>query len=56
MKNLSKKRFGQNFINDVILLGDLVDLIKVKKRRFFRNWARSGKSTSLIEQVQIVPQ
>ena len=32
MKEISpKKRFGQNFINDEVLLSDLVDLIKIKK-------------------------
>ena len=35
MKEISpKKRFGQNFINDEVLLGDLVDLIKVKNDDF----------------------
>ena len=50
MKEISpKKRFGQNFINDEVLLGDLVDLIKVKKNDdFLEIGPGSGNLTSLI--------
>ena len=46
MKEISpKKRFGQNFINDEVLLSDLVDLIKVKKNDDF---LEIGQGLSLI--------
>ena len=50
MKEISpKKRFGQNFINDEVLLSDLVDLIKVKKNDdFLEIGPGSGNLTSLI--------
>ena len=53
MKEISpKKRFGQNFINDEVLLGDLVDLIKVKKNDdFLEIGPGSGNLTSLIVSV-----
>ena len=50
MKEISpKKRFGQNFINDEVLLSDLVDLINVKKNDdFLEIGPGSGNLTSLI--------
>ena len=53
MKEISpKKRFGQNFINDEVLLSDLVDLINVKKNDdFLEIGPGSGNLTSLIVSI-----